>query len=270
MKFKIIVGFIISIACNQLLAQGIKSLTKGQKIIQIQNNTMNMKMEVMGQEMEQKLIMNSTGELNVAASDNDSAKIELRQTKIKMSTTTMGQEVNVDTDKPEDELSKQLSENMKKVVTLSIDKNATIKSIQMDEKTKAIMNSNPATGMTEGQPISFLLLLPSNINNTSAWTDSYGADSNKATYNYTVTSISNDLVTISFTGSINIYTNTQPNGMEVLSKINGPISGTAVVNTKTFFIQKRKTAMDLKGSMSIAGQSIPIEIKSTIEEIYNY
>lgn len=103
MKLRIVLLSAAFILSNALLAQGIKSLTKGQKIVQLQNNTMNMKMEVMGQEMEQKMSMNTTGELSIAELKEDGVKIEMKQTKMKMHTSVMGQEIDLDTDNPDDE-----------------------------------------------------------------------------------------------------------------------------------------------------------------------
>lgn len=271
MKLRIVLLSAAFILSNALLAQGIKSLTKGQKIVQLQNNTMNMKMEVMGQEMEQKMSMNTTGELSIAELKEDGVKIEMKQTKMKMHTSVMGQEIDLDTDNPDDEKSKQLASSLNKIITVLTDKNSLITDMQLDEQTKALMNSNLVAGMAVGQPLSFLLMLPEKLALNSAWKISYGTDSIiKAVYNYTVTSIDNGLVNLAFTGSMNMSTTTQTNGMSVVMKMNGPINGTATVNTKTFFVVKRTTTMDMKGNTEVAGQTIPFGMKATTEEKYNY
>jgi hypothetical protein len=270
MKNKVVLTLLALFASFQLFAQGIKSLTKGQKIVLESNNTIITKMEMMGQEVEQSISMGLTGELKIAELQATKAKIEMKQTKMKMNMAVMGQEMNFDSEKSDEtEVYKQMAGILNKITTMTINENGLITSIEMDEDLKSMMKGNPFSGFANGQPVGFLIVLPTNIAANTTWSVSFGEDSSvKTTYNYVVKSIENELVAVSFTSAMNVNTSSQSNGIDVVTKLNGTISGTAKVNSKTNFVTTRSSTINMKGTMEMAGQSVPVEMKGTTEEIY--
>jgi hypothetical protein len=272
MKYKIAFVVVALIAGSQSFSQGIKSLTKGQKINMVQNSTMLMKMEMMGQEISQDMATSNTAELTVAELNDKGGKVEQKTTRMKMKMNAMGQEIDVDTDKPdENEQSKKMAENLNTATTCSINENGLITAIDIDKQLQSTMNNMPIGGMMSGQPLGFFLTLPANATVNQKWSVSFGTDSSmKTTYNYTIQSIENAVANLTFTGSMGMNNPIQANGMEMVMKLNGTITGTATVNLKTQFVTKRNSVMDLNGGMEMAGQSLPVDMKGTMEEIYTF
>jgi hypothetical protein len=271
MKHKIILVLVGLVATCQSFSQGIKSLSKGQKIVQVSKNGMEMKMEMMGQEIEQIINVTTTSELSVADLSNKAVKIEMKQTKLKMNMSVMGQDVDYDSEKPDDsEMGKEAGKGLNKISTITTDDKGIITGVDMDEAIKDMMKAAPNSGMAKGQPLSFLLTLPSNAAVNTTWNVSFGEDSvSKTTYNYTIKSIENGAATLSFTGTVKTNTSVSASGVDMISKLNGTITGTAVVNTKTHILKSRTSAVEMKGTMEMSGQSIPMEMKTTTEESFN-
>lgn len=272
MKYRIALAFIASIVAYQSFSQGVKSLTKGKKVTLVQNNTMLMKMEAMGQEVNQDMNMSNTTELSIAELNEKGGKVEQKTTRIKMKMEVMGQEVDADTDKPDDnEYSKKMAENLNKVTAITINEKGLITAMDVDKDIQSTMNNFPVGGMVAGQPLGFLLALPENAAANKTWTVSFGTDSSmKTTYNYTIQSIENGVANITFTGTMSMNNNIQTNGMDMNMKLSGTINGTATVNIKSQFVNKRNATMDMKGGMEMSGMNLPVDMKATTEEIYTY
>ena len=97
------------------------------------------------------------------------------------------------------------------------------------------------------------------------WTSQASTASEKTSTTYTLESIGDSTMTVSFKGNGTSQIKATLMGMETLTKINSVLSGTVILNKATGIIKEKSTVVESTGTMDLMGNSTPITSKSTIK-----
>lgn len=244
-------------------------LKKGQKFSVETKVTTVSNTEAMGQTMETNL--NSTTNFQIEVDDVNPTNYKLKSTvsRILMSMSMMGQEMKVDTDKKED-LDGPLGSGLKGVVntphTVLFDKSG---HLVAPEKPKEGSGSNPMMEQfanldeTGYGAESAFLALPADLKVGSTWNLEKNTKDSKNKFTFVVKELKGDVAVLTITGTISSEMTIEQNGMEIVTKTSGKITGEASVNYKSGVLQSSTTTADVSGNVEVMGQELPTSAKTT-------
>ena len=176
----------------------------------------------------------------------------------------MGQSINFDSDK-QDDMNGMVGESLKDYINKPQD-------VQMDYSGKIISDpkdTSKASAIAKqlnfaqsgyGTQMAFLAI-PKNAKVGTSWTTKTDAGGIESTNNYTIKEINGDVATVSLEGTVATNMTMQQNGMDVVTKTSGKMSGEEKVNIKTGVIQTSTTTGDASGTVSAMGQDFPSSTK---------
>ena len=267
-KFLLIVTTLLCII--QVNAQSNKAFVVGKLIAKFTKVDMKTTTEMMGQPMEQSFITSIKSEILITSATDSEVKVQEKTINVKMAMEIMGQELNFDSDKPnENEQLKGLNDLVNKVTVITVDGNGIIKAVKYDESAeKLIQSSMGSNGYVIGQTLDFILLLPTDISIGKNWNKTIIANDSKNEYTYTVKSIDNGIANIDFVATITQDRKNEMQGNEVVTKLAGTMTGKIYVDIKTNFVTSRTTTSNLKGTVDVMGQSSPTEMTMVSEEFF--
>jgi hypothetical protein len=248
-------------------SNGSLKLSKGQKY-QVENTLQtNSSTDVQGQTMESKINVTSTYNIEVKdKANNNNYNLSNTITHLLMDMTMMGNEINFDSNKPEDmngEMGTALKDYINKPKDVVIDQTGKIISKdETDTSAEGIAKQLNLAATGYGAQMAFLAL-PENAKVGSNWTDSSNEGGVSRTTNYTIKDISGNIATVSFNGTVTSKTTMERQGMEVTSNTTGKFSGEEKVDTKTGVVQSNTTTGDATGTVSAMGQDFPMTSKVT-------
>jgi hypothetical protein len=248
-------------------SNGSLKLSKGQKY-QVENTLQtNSSTDVQGQTMESKINVTSTYNIEVKdKANNNNYNLSNTITHLLMDMTMMGNEINFDSNKPEDmngEMGTALKDYINKPKDVVIDQTGKIISKdETDTSAEGIAKQLNLAATGYGAQMAFLAL-PENAKVGSSWTDSSNEGGVSRTTNYTIKDISGNIATVSFNGTVTSKTTMERQGMEVTSNTTGKFSGEEKVDTKTGVVQSNTTTGDATGTVSAMGQDFPMTSKVT-------
>ncbi|MGN6194942.1 MAG: DUF6263 family protein [Ginsengibacter sp.] len=247
-------------------SNGSLKLSKGQKY-QVENTLQtNSSTDVQGQTMESKINVTSTYNIEVKDKANNNYNLSNTITHLLMDMTMMGNEINFDSNKPEDmngEMGTALKDYINKPKDVVIDQTGKIISKdETDTSAEGIAKQLNLAATGYGAQMAFLAL-PENAKVGSNWTDSSNEGGVSRTTNYTIKDISGNIATVSFNGTVTSKTTMERQGMEVTSNTTGKFSGEEKVDTKTGVVQSNTTTGDATGTVSAMGQDFPMTSKVT-------
>lgn len=251
------------------------TLKKGQQIIITSTATQNT--EMMG--MEIKSNSTSTNKLLVEDVTNNAYKATNTLTRLKVDADIPMQAVHFDSDKKEDmdsDNGKEIGNEINKPKTVLIDKKTgEVHSQDMDEApdtSKKNSITDMMGGMLNGSDNATVTNAFFNIASDkkvgSSWSDSSKMQGIKSVTVYTIQSIENGIATINTAGTMAGTTSLDLQGNQVNVDINSTINGKIIVNNRTGLVSSRTTAAEVKSTIEIMGQSMPVTGTATSTTTY--
>lgn len=226
---------------------------------------------IMGQEMENN--MDNTTIQAVEVKENRSSETDLTAvtTKLQSSVSTMGQEMNYDSEKKDNSgpLAETFDKMVGKVKNITID--ATGKLVKT-EKEDAEATLNAALGGGEGAGFVLLhkAIIGKEMKPGNSWNDSVinNTDKMKSTTvgTYTVSTVNPETHTaiILFTGKQTGSGTIEQMGQEMVMTSSSNVESQYEVDIKTGVISKSSVISNGTSNIDAMGMSIPVSIKSTI------
>lgn len=246
---------------------------KGQ-VLEVTTN-MNMNTQSMMGEMPASIVMVD----HFAVGDMTSSSIGLTKTpkKVKIEMTLMGQEYNLDSDKPQDldgPMGKPVKEIMKRSQGFTIDPQGTITAVSGDEKKKdgaadGEMMSMMLPGMpagaqvTVGLPSLFKILPDEAIMVGKTWTESLGEAGNTSKTVYTVKEITATEIILDFTGDATTKGTQSAMGMSMDVSSSTKMSGTVLIDKASGLLKQKTITANASTNMMMNGQDISSTSKIT-------
>lgn len=253
-------------------------LTKGQQLEQQSHVKVNMTQEAMGQSIEIKMEGDITNIVEVKDAATNSFEVANTLKKILMNMNAMGQDMKFDSDKKED-MDGQMGQAFKGKIGVprefTVNKEGVITAIKTKtEKVEdaggmmgGMMNGALGSGEEkEGAAFNSLANIPAKgIKIGESWSDSTTDDNGKTFTTYTLKQVNggNGLVTLSANTAINRELEQQ--GMTMQMDMKGTTIGEYTFDVNTGIIKTRKATTKSSGTIDVAGQSMPVNIETTLE-----
>jgi hypothetical protein len=254
-----------------IFAQGYKpsvKLTVGKKYEVASNTKGNMSQEMMGQTMEIPMDVTIKSILDVKAAAKAGYQLSTVNNHMLLSVSMMGQDINYDSDKKEDrngELGKTFEDMLDKPTIFDINNYGKIIESSILKSSATKTDPNPIFGMLNiGEQA---ILSPAvNLFNTDAeikigdsFTDSStSADGkDKKSLTYTLVEIKDGQAKFAIAGLSMLTKEMEMQGMQSTTTSNSKIKGEMWVNSVTGLLTKKEVAMEISGSVALAGMTIP-------------
>lgn len=218
--------------------------------------------EMMGNENSQKIVINNTYKIN--SIEKEFYKGTNTITRMTMSGTMMGQDINFDSDKKADmegQIGQMLGSKVNKESNFTLDKNTGAFKIT-DEKEEEGMGDMFGGGSNANSGLIYVDAIGKKVGDK--WTTTNDADGIKTTSNYEVKSINGNVMTIALSGTTKGTTTKEMQGQSMEQTLDSKNIGTLTIDALTGIL-KSMTA-DTDGNMSIdaGGQSMVVASKSKI------
>lgn len=245
------------------------NLSKGQKYLVETKVETTSTTEVPGQTIDAKINVSTT--YNIEVKDK-STNYNLSNTisNMKMNMSMMGQEMNFDSDKPEDmtsETGTALKDYINKPQDVEMDNTGNI--IQNKSADSASANTGMFAKQVEamkqsgyGTQFAFQSL-PKDLKVGLTWSEKSDMGGISKSTDYTVKEINGNIATISLSGSISTQLTGEQQGMEVSTKTSGKFTGEEKIDITTGVILSNITTGDQKGTIEAMGNEMPTTSKAT-------
>lgn len=223
--------------------------------------------EAMGQEMATDMDITSAYKLSVEDVTPGKAKLKSVITNVKMKMSMMGQEMEYDSDSPDDSnpmagpLGSVINKDMNVVID---DQGKVIEKDEVKDEESEILSQVSSSG--SGTQAAFLAI-PAGIKVGDSFdvTREDEAAGSKATMKYTLKSLANEVGTFAFTGKVATDKTMETQGMEVTTSLDGTVEGETIANVKTGIVQSTKSKAKTSGTVSVMGQEMPSTAEVTSE-----
>jgi len=185
-----------------------------------------------------------------------------------------GQHMQFNSDQPSDSVSKIIQSYramLHRLTTVSTDLKGNITSVvnsraEGDSKKTAADITVPDPVII-GSNFELGVNLPSgDIKRGTSWADSLITDNGNRVINYTVSSISNSRMTISFGGTIVIKASSSDNGIALVKDLQGSFTGKIELDVATGIVLNKLFKSQVKGYIDIAGNRLSTTTTETWEE----
>ena len=256
---------------------GSLNLSAGKKFLVENKVTTTSTSEMMGQSMETNASVTSAYTISLDGLKDNNYKMTNSISALRMSMSTVGQNVNFDSEKKEDmdgPIGTALKGYINQPQSVVMDQSGNIILAKDDDSTKATDSSKQTEIVLKqlgdpreqgfGAKIAFLPL-PKNIARDNAWQDSTSEDGVTKVTKYEVKAINGNIATISISGTEKRDTKMEMNTMEISTKTSGKFTGEETVDIITGVVQHNNLSEDSAGTISVMGQDIPTTIKVTSE-----
>ena len=253
------------------------NLTKGQKFSVDNKITAVTTQTLMGQSMESNAEVTTKYSIEIKDIKNNNYNLTNTFTKLKAKVSAMGNDMNFDSDKKED-MEGEYAASFKDIINNP-------KGVVIDRSGK-VLNTNKAETKTAGaQPDIMKMMLenllgdpeetgygtdlafvstPSKIIAGYNWTDSSNKEGIQKSTTYTVKEIKGTEAMISIAGILNTDVKSQMQGMNILNKSKGNLSGEEIVDITTGVIKQRITTLDSQGIVLIESQGMEIPMTTKV------
>ena len=251
------------------------NLIKGQKYVVESKVTTSSASEMQGQSMETSADVTSVYNIEVNDIKDNNYNMTNKLGAIKMNMTTMGQNINFDSDKKED-MDGQMGSSLKDYInhpnTVVMDKSGNIILADKTDSAKKEEAQSPTQmiikqmgdpeQMGYGAKLAFVPI-SKKVKAGDSWQDSTSEDGVTKVTNYVVKDVTGNTATLSISGTENRDTKMEMQGMEINTKTNGKLSGEETVDINTGVILQNNSTIDASGNISVMGQEIPTKVKAT-------
>jgi hypothetical protein len=257
-------------------------LIKGQQLEQQSRIKVLMTQEAMGQSMEIKMDGDITNVVEVKDAAASSFEVANTLKKVLMNMNAMGQDMTFDSDKKED-MDGQMGQAFKGKIGVprefTVDKQGVITTI----KNKAEKTEDPGGMMggmvsgamgsgeeKEGAAFNSLANIPSKgVKVGESWSDSTSDDSGKTFTTYTLKEVNGGDGLVTLSANTAISRELEQQGMAVQMEMTGTTVGQYTFDVATGIIKSRKATTKSSGTIEVAGQSVPVNIETTVESTVN-
>ncbi len=289
MKKNILFGFIIIItatSCSHKISSTASvtpkeedsrpkvTLVKGQKYaVENKINTASTS-EMQGQSMETNADITSVYNIEVEDVKDNTYSMTNKIAAIKMNMSTMGQNINFDSDKKED-MDGEMGSNLKDYINHPnpVVMDLSGKVIVQDKKDSTKNSaSTPSEMMLKqmGDPeaqgygaVFAFQAISKKAQPGNSWQDSTSKDGVTRVTNYTIKDIKKNIATVTVSGTETRDTKTEMQGMEIGTKTSGKFSGEETVDINTGVILQNNTTVNASGNITVMGQEIPTKVRAT-------
>lgn len=250
------------------------NLSKGQKFAVENKITTTSTSEMQGQSMETNADVTSIYNIEVNDIKDDNYNMTNKLAAIKLNMTTMGQNVNFDSDKKEDmngEMGSSIKDYINQPNAVVMDKSGNVIIADKTDSSKKETVTSPTQMILKqmgdpeqqgyGAKLAFMPFSKTTKIGTS-WKDSTSSDGVIKVTNYVVKEINGNTATLSVSGTESRDTKIEMQGMEINTKTNGKFSGEETVDITTGIILQNNSTMDASGNISVMGQEIPTKVKA--------
>ena len=251
------------------------TLANGQKYIVENKISTTSTSEMQGQSMETTADVTSIYNIEVDDLKNDEYNMTNTLASIKMNMTTMGQNVNFDSDNKDDmngEMGAPLKDYINHPNAVVMDKSGNIIQGDKTDSLKKEDATSPAQMMLKqmgdpeqqgyGAKMAFMPVSKT-LKVGASWKDSTSGDGTTKVTNYVVKGIAGNTATLSVSGTETRDTKIEMQGMEIATKTSGNFSGEETVDISTGVILQNNSTIDASGNISVMGQEIPTKVKAT-------
>lgn len=222
--------------------------------------------EAMGQEMETDMDINSTYKISVDDATGGKYKLTSTITNIKMKASMMGQEMEYDSDAPDQSVpfAGAIGEAINKPQAVVLDEGGKVIDQDGADEASEVLAQLKSSG--SGTQAAFLAL-PAGVKVGDSFDVSRTDEGTGSTtaVKYSVKSIAGNMATLSFSGTVKVEKTVENQGMEILTKSEGTVDGETIVNTKTGEVQSTKSTSKTTGVVSVMGQDMPMTAEATSE-----
>ncbi|MEO8413731.1 MAG: DUF6263 family protein [Ginsengibacter sp.] len=255
---------------------GTLHLVTGQKYVVENKVTTKSTSEMQGQSMETNADIATTYAIEVKDLVDNNYNMTNSISVIKMNMSSMGHDMNFDSDKKED-MDGDIGSKFKNLINqpkpVVMDKSGNIIVSKVIDTTKADdpdaqtamlmkqMGGDPAE-LGYGAKMAFMTI-PSNAKTGTSWKDSTSADGVTRVTNYTIKDLKGNTATISVSGTENRDTKMEMNSMEINTKTTGKFTGEETVDVTTGIIVQNNLTADASGTIYVMGQEIPTKVTAT-------
>lgn len=223
-------------------------------------------------QMGEMLITNNSdikSSIAISAIDNTSGgTCEISITSVKMSAKQMGQEMEYNSEAPEEgdeRMGVEVKKMMKDKTVINFDKDGIITKTSNKEKSLSSINNE----LTVGHALSYFLYLPKTANVNDTWEDTRDKQQ-KLTYTYKSYNNATGMATIECKGTIAIEEDMEQMGMQMHQSLSGDIQMTLTVDVKNLIIKKTVGTSTAKGNVDAMGQKMPLDMVTTTNEFTSY
>jgi hypothetical protein len=256
------------------------TIVKGQVIMAIDTTNVSIEQEAMGQKIEMGGSTFSKTALEVKETSDARSVITSTLKNIKVSFSAMGQDMNYDSEKPEDkgsEMAKAFEDRLNKAEDITIDNtgntifSANPKPGKKDESENAgsmdmIKNLTGGTGGNTAE--NAFLLLPASGKKGSSWSDSTLSEGIKTNRTYIIKSIENNIAVITILGVLSGTKKMEMQGNEMNMNVGGKLESEITVDVSTGLVIKRMSTLEPDNSIEIMGMMIPVTGKVSTVTYY--
>ena len=252
------------------------NLSKGQKFSVDNKITAATTQILMGQSMESNAEVITKYSIEVKDIKDNNYNLANTFTKLKAKVSAMGNNMNFDSDKKED-MNGEYAASFKDIINNP-------KTVVIDRSGKVLHTTNAETKTAGVQPDIMKMMLenllgdpeengygtdlafvstPSKIIAGYNWTDSSSKEGIQKSTTYTVKEIQGTEAVITITGILNTDVKSQMQGMDIVNKSKGNLSGEEIVDITTGVIKQRTTTLESQGTVSVElqGMEIPMTTK---------
>lgn len=269
------------VASAQTVARKVE-LTKGQHLEQQSHVKMNMTQEMMGQNMEIKMEADITNVVEIKDATSISFEVANTLKKVLMNMSAMGQDMKFDSDKKED-MDGQMGQAFKGRVGVprefTVNKEGIITAIKNKSEKKdnpgGIMGGMMSGAMGEGEEkegaaFNSLANIPiKGVKVGESWSDSTSDENGKTFTIYTLKEMGGGNAVVTLSANSTISRELEQQGMTTQMDMKGTTIGEYTFDVVTGIIKTRKATTKASGTLEVAGQSLPVNIETTVESKVN-
>ena len=278
MMKKITLIVIFSTLISTSFAQTVNiNLTSGQKFSVDNKITAVTTQTLMGQSMESNAEISSKYSIEVKNIKDNNYNLTNTFTKMKAKLSAMGNDMNFDSDKKEDmegEYAASFKDIINKPKSVVIDKSGKVLNTTKTETIPTDAHSNIMKMMLDqllgdpeetgfGSDIAFVST-PSKIITGYNWTDSSNKDGIQKSTTYAVKEIKGTEAVITITGILNTDVKSQMQGMDIVNKSKGNLTGEEIVDLTTGVIKQKTTTLQSQGNVSVTSQGLDIPMVTKV------
>ncbi|MEO7800831.1 MAG: DUF6263 family protein [Ginsengibacter sp.] len=268
----LLIAFTITVTAASAQTSNTVNLSKGQKFIIENKFSATSKQEMAGQSIDSKADIFTSNNVEVKNMSDKGYDLATTYTKMAANLTAMGNDMNFDSDKKEDmegEMGKDVKSMINNPKSVVISKSGKVLSASKDTSKAAgsgmmsmMMQQLMGNAEESGYGLSeAFLVLPAKAKVGDTWSDSTSKNGVSKTTTYKITAINGNEATLAVSGNVTTDTKAEMQGMEVLSKTTGLISGEETVDVKSGIIKTRNTTLDSSGNLEAMGQVIPMSTR---------
>ncbi len=243
------------------------TLSKGQKFTADFSSQNHSVTNVMFQDMESDYNISGTYTITVDDVSNDQYLLSFTMTKIKGNMNLMGQNMEYDSDKPKTGSSPFIE--LKSILNKP-------QSVRIDRQGKVLEAGSSIDSLSQILQQMGTLMMGSRYVFLPVSSEMKVGDSFQTAYmdtalgtntilTYKVSSITDNLATLSFEGTSKTDMTIESFGMELKSTTDGPVEGETVVDLKTGIVQSTKSTIKTTGKTNAMGQEMALSSNTTME-----